>query len=260
MVFPLVLVTTIAMVGWPGDGPSLIVRGADLSRGVLVNLSPGARPFDLPDPGRPTVVFVHGANPMPRVVHFTMAEQFAAALARRGLGFNILAWDWNAAAATGIRPSTHYAVAVQQGWCLAGALWSAGLDPARLHLIGHSSGGMVVAAAARAFASGCGRPVAQLTFLEPAAGYHSVIFEDLAAWSTACRVENDWAPGPSGFGRAVAYPGVVNLGVPGPTPLLGMFDLLESSHLAIVRWYIATAADPTSPVGFNTSLLLRPGA
>ena len=96
----LVAVATVA--GW-GERPSLVVAGADASRGVLVNVTPGARPSDGPDPSRPTVVFVHGFNPCPRTVHFHMVEEFARSLARRGgPPLNVFGWDWNAATFTSV--------------------------------------------------------------------------------------------------------------------------------------------------------------
>src|SRR4051812_4229035 len=93
-----VLLAAMAAVVGNDDRPPLIEFGGNPARGVLVILSLGARPGDPPAAGRPTIVFIHGFNPLPGVVHFAIAEQLAQALIRRaGPAFNILAWDWNAA-------------------------------------------------------------------------------------------------------------------------------------------------------------------
>lgn len=241
------------------DRPPFIQFGGDPARGVLVNLSAGARPCDPAVVGRPTVVFVHGFNPLPRAVHFTMAEQVAGALARRcGAAFNVFGWDWNAATCVSLDPRANANGAAAQGRALAAALCRAGASPERLHLIGHSSGCIVATATARTFALEYGRLVAQLTLLEPAEGYHAFVYERLAAGSSARRVENYWSPGPSGYGREVASPGVQNIRIDGPHPYLGMVSPRSSSHLYVVQWYLTTIHDPGIPSGFNRSLLLTP--
>ncbi len=48
--------------------------------------------------------------------------------------------------------------------------------------------------------------MAQLTLLDPAVTYHGLIFDVLAAGSSASFVENYWAPGPSGYGREAPAP------------------------------------------------------
>lgn len=254
----LVLAATLALLG--DHRAPLIARGGDPARGLLVNHNPGAAPFHPPDPARPTVVFIHGFNPMPRTVHFTMAGSLAQALGQRPGSapgrFNVLAWDWNAATFDHWRARRNIDDAVAQGPRLAAALLGSGLDPARVHLIGHSAGGLVATSAARELALRYGRPVAQLTLLEPAAFYHDTVFDALRAGSLAPRVENYWSPGPSGFGQAAPRPGVANYQVPGPTPYFGVVCPLRSSHLALVDWYVASAADPGRPGGFNTSVLL----
>jgi pimeloyl-ACP methyl ester carboxylesterase len=248
------------VAGWNGR-PSLIAPGGDPARGLLVNLTPGARPFDPPDRSRPTVVFVHGFNPLPRAVHFRMAEQFADAIARRGgPALNVLGWDWNAATFASLHPGVNNEAAIAQGRALAFALKGTGVGLSQTHLIGHSAGGIVAASAARCLASEWGEPVAQLTLLDPAAYYHATIFNRLAAGTAAPLVENYWGTGPSGYGQAVAAAGVWNVQVAGPYPYFGVIWPLRSNHLFIVMWYIDTAAAPAFPSGFGTSVLLRPGA
>jgi pimeloyl-ACP methyl ester carboxylesterase len=255
-----VLLAVVAgcVAGW-GDRATLVAAGGDPSEGVLINVTPGARPFDPPDRSLPTLVFIHGFNPLPGAVHFTMAERLGEVVGRRaGPRFNVLGWDWNAATfPRSLDPNAGPEAAVHQGRLLAATLRSAGVDPSRTHLIGHSAGGIVAASAARTFATDLGQPVAQLTLLDPAAYYHSVIFDRLAAGSAAPIVENYWATGPSGYGRIVPYAGVRNIGVAGPSPYVGLVFPLRSNHLFVVQWYLDTAESPFYPSGFNTSVLLR---
>jgi pimeloyl-ACP methyl ester carboxylesterase len=255
-----VVLLALSATAWGDDRPPFVRFGGDLARGVLVNLSAGAMPGDPPAPGRPTVVFIHGFNPAPRVVRFTMAEQLAEALVRRaGPAINVLGWNWNGATFVSLDPRANGDSAVAQGRSLAAALRGAGVVPWRLHLIGHSSGSIVAASAARELAAAAGRPVLQLTLLDPAAFYHSLLFERLAAGTTAQRVENYWSPDPGAYGRAVPHPNVWNHRVSGPRPYLGVVRPRRSSHLYIVSWYIATVEDPGPPHGFNRSLLLAGG-
>lgn len=253
------LVAMAAAVG--GDGrPALLRFGGDPSRGILVNHTVGMRPFDAPNPALPSLVFIHGCNAAPKVVHFTMGRRLAEALARRGgPPFNVLEWDWNAATVVSLKGRANEASAVEQGRRLAAALLQSGIPPARTHLIGHSSGAIVAASAARTLLSGYGHSVAQLTLLDPAATYHGLVFDSLAAGSSARLVENAWAPGPSGYGHEVARAGVWNTRVDGPTPYLGALAPSLSNHFHVVEWYLGTVADPRLPGGFNTSLLFAAG-
>ncbi|HEY2158592.1 MAG TPA: hypothetical protein VGH33_23380 [Isosphaeraceae bacterium] len=251
----LLAATTLGLLGERAD---LIRCGGDLSEGVLINRTPGSGQTDAIDSARPTVVFIHGYNPMPRTVHFEMAQRLAEAIGRRpgGCLFNVLDWDWNAATVAGLRVSTNTEAAVAQGPLLAGALLRAGVEPGRIHLIGHSAGSIVAASAAQSLARTRGAVVAQVTFLEPAAFYHAVLFERLAAGSSATKVENYWADGPSGYGQFAPYGVVTNACVQGPTPWLGVLMPMRSGHLDIVRWYVSTAEHPECPLGFNASVLL----
>ncbi len=254
------LLAAISTIAGIGDRPAFLRFGGDPSQGVLVNLTPGMRPFDPPDPGRPTLVFIHGCNAAPKLVHFTMGERLAEAVGRRGgPGFNVLDWNWNAATVVGLKMSTNEAKAMEQGRLLAAALLRSGVTLARTHLIGHSSGAIVAASAARTLMSGYGQPVAQLTLLDPAVSYHGLIFDVLAAGSSARLVENYWAARPSGYGREAPRAGVWNTRVDGPTPYFGALSPVHSNHFHVVEWYIATVADPRSPGGFNQSLLVASG-
>ena len=143
---------------------------------------------------------------------------------------------------------------VGHGLRLAASLRDHGVAPERLHLIGHSSGAIVAASAAQALRGWTGRPVAQLTLLEPAAFYHHVVFERLAAGSSALHVDHYWAPGPSGYSREVDHAGVRNYRVEVPTPLLSAVHPLRSGHLHVFQWYLATVEGRSPPLGFNASV------
>ena len=78
-----VFLTAAAMMAADGPVPALVRRGGDPSCGLLVNRAIGSRPFHWPDPTLPTVVFIHGINPLPRIVHFGMAEEFGRSPCRR---------------------------------------------------------------------------------------------------------------------------------------------------------------------------------
>jgi len=236
-----------------------MATGGDSARGVLVNLTVGAAPTQPPDLTRPTVVFVHGFNPIPGVLHFTMGNRLSEAMARRwGAAFNVLVWDWNAATYVGLHPRRNDENSVQQGYALAEALRRVGLAPSRVHLIGHSSGCIVAAAAAQGLLAASGDRVAHLTLLEPAEFYHETVFARLTPWGAARLVENYWAEGPSAFGKHAAYPGVQNWQVPTARPVLGVVSPVHSSHLEVLRWYFLTVEDPNCPAGFNASTLLQP--
>jgi pimeloyl-ACP methyl ester carboxylesterase len=255
-----VLIALAASVVGIEERAPFIELGGDGAQGVLINLSAGARPCDPAVPGRPTVVFIHGFNPLPRALHFSMPEQVGRALVRRvGTAFNILGWDWNAATFVSLSPRDNGASAVAQGRILAAALWRSRLRPAQIQLIGHSSGSIVAASAARAFALEYRQPIAQLTLLEPAASYHPLVFERMAASAFAHRVENYWSPDPRAFGREVVDARVENIRVDRPRPPLARLAPSRSSHMYVVEWYISTIGDPSYPVGFNRSLLLAAG-
>jgi len=254
MTAPLLLLAAALSAAGPVTRPALFRAGSDPAPGLLVNVSPGARPFDPPDPSRPSVVFVHGFNPVPRLVHFRMAEELAAALARRGgPPRNVLSWDWNAVTYVSASLRTNFDNAVDQGERLSSALRARGLAPASTHLIGQSAGSMVAASAARCLLRDQGQAVAQLTLLDPAAHYHHVVFGRLAAGTASPRVENYWAPGPSGFGREVGCAGVRNFRIEGRTAYLGAIYPPRSSHWDVVHWYFATVEDRACPVGFNAT-------
>lgn len=220
----------------------LTARGASYARGVLVNVT-GGTPHNAPiDPRRPTVVVAHGLNPFHPWLRFIPAEQYAAAVARQsGAGVNVLAWDWNAATFPGIRLSTLDRNAIDQGRLLAEALLRAGVDPGRLHLVGSSHGGLVVASAAYTLYGRSGRISQRLTLLDPIPSHHRILFEQLRAASVARQVDHVWAAGPSGFGREAAYPGVANRRLEPQTGVLGLVRPLRVDHLNTVRWFIARA-------------------
>ncbi len=237
MIASLALQAVIALGASCLADPDLVACGGSDARGCLINLSCGARPCDPIKPGKPTVVITHGFNPCPQHLRFTFPERYAQELrCRCGADVNVLAWDWNAQTFVSLRPKINSENAISQGSRLAAALLCRGVEPANTQLIGHSIGCVVVASAARSLVSATGEPVAELTLLDPLQSQHALIFEQLAATTSARKVENDWAPGLSGYGAAANYPGVINVRVPGATPLRGLVNPARSNHLHVVRW------------------------
>jgi pimeloyl-ACP methyl ester carboxylesterase len=213
--------------------------GSDAAPGILVNRTVGLAPTTTPDPALPTLLVVHGVNPLHPVMHITAAEHYADAVAARwGNRVNVLAWDWNGAAPLGVSLEADQHRAVAQGYSLAQAMVRTGLDPDRVHLIGQSSGCTLAAAAARRYLELTGRRVALLTLLDPVACSHQVIFDQLAAGSAAGRVEHYWVPGASGFGRPAGRAGVVEAAIPGPRRWRGLITPLRSDHIHVVQWHI----------------------
>jgi pimeloyl-ACP methyl ester carboxylesterase len=235
------LLTTLILgagAGHAGPAP-LFAPGHDPARGLLVNRTVGSRPFDPIDPTRPTVVVAHGLNLAPHLVHCTIDQSYAAAIgARHGPSINVLGWDWNAATIQSLRRTVNDEVAVRQGYALGACLLRLGLDPSNVHLIGQSSGGLVVAAAARVLADATGRRVASVTLLDPAGAHHRLLFDRLGVTSSTLSVVHYWAPGPSGFGRAAPYPGVHDQSVPATSRWAGFVRPLRTDHLNTVRWHI----------------------
>ena len=252
------LLGVILSIASIGASPPLIQGRGDPAPGLLVNRTVGTRPFDAPDPRRPTVVFIHGINPLPNVVRFGMAERLAEAIARRygAGGFNVLDWDWNAATLPSLRHRACTDAAIEQGARLASALIGAGIEPNRVHLIGHSAGGLVAASAARRLAGDRGIRVAHVTLLDAASCTHDAIFRELAVAGSAERVENYWTLGLSAFGCKAGVPGVVDVRVDHQTPYTGVVIPSRSGHVRMVRWYIETVETSVSRTGFNTSALL----
>ncbi|WZO97756.1 hypothetical protein EP7_004807 [Isosphaeraceae bacterium EP7] len=238
--------------------PAFFERGPDANAGVLINLTAGGGPADPFDPSRPTVVIAVGANPFSGRIHYTIAPTFAAAIGRRlGNSANVLEWAWGADSVGSVIPRRNLARAEDHGQRLAEALLATGVPPERLHLIGQSSGGTLMASAAQAIAGRTGRLVGQVTLLDPASCHHDVIFGQLCVANSAARVENYWAPGPSGYGGQAHVAGVWNYRVPGPGGLLATPSLTRSDHINTARFYLATIEDPANSAGFNTSHVLR---
>jgi hypothetical protein len=238
--------------------PKFIERGADSYTGVLVNLTAGAGAADPFDPTRPTVVFAVGINPFPGHLRYTIAPNMAAAIGRRlGGSVNVLEWAWGADSVGSVIPRRNLAHAEDHGRRLAETLLATGVPPERIHLIGQSSGCTLMASAAQALVARTGRLVGQVTLIDPASFHHDVIFGQIGVARSAARVENYWAPGPSGYGSQADFAGVWNYRVPGPGGLLGAPTLSRSDHINTARFYLATIEDPANPAGFNTSHVLR---
>ncbi len=245
----ILLLAATALAGSNVDRPPFLVVGRDPAPGLLVNLSAGARPFDPPDPSRPTLIFVQGVNPASFVVHLTMAEQFAAAVALREAGrCNVLAWKWNIISP---HPRVNREWAVTQGGRLAAAMIGARLTAHRVQIVGQSLGCVIAASATRVLRDTTGARVQRLTLLDPAAFYHDIIFDRMGAGTTAASVEHYWAPGPSGYSRAVHREGVWNFRVDVPSPVIGIVSMPRSAHWRVVHWYIETVENANASGGYN---------
>jgi hypothetical protein len=217
----------------------LWVRGPDSSPGVLANCTVGYSSASPHDPSRPTVVVVHGINPLHRFMHLEVAERYGEEIgARWGSSLNVLGWDWNGDTMHGLCPSRNQALAESHGRALGEVLLRAGVAPEGLHLIGHSSGCVVVSAAARTIVERTGSRVCRLTLLDPQAGQHPLIFVTLEAGGAAIVVEHFWVAGPSGFGAQAPYANVRNQAVSGPSGWAGFLKPDYLDHVHLVRWHI----------------------
>ena len=178
-----------------------------------------------------------------------MADQFAAAVALREEGrCNVLAWKWNV---TSAHPRVNREWAVTQGGRLAAAMIGARLAAHRVQIVGQSLGCVIAATATRILHDSTGVRVRRLTLLDPAAFYHNIIFDRMAAGTTAARVEHYWAPGPSGYSRAANRPGVLDIRVNLPSPVIGVMAPSRSAHWGLVHWYIQTVENRATPNGYN---------
>ena len=98
------------------------------------------------DPAKPTVIMTHGWNSSPAIWPLRVAASMVAG----GADANILAWDWNGDAATGLKLSKALSAVPRQGPRLGQTL-AANFGPMYgqgVHFIGHSLGTLVNAAAA----------------------------------------------------------------------------------------------------------------
>ena len=220
--------------------PRLWAAGADRAPGLLVNYTVGYHPGAGLDPSRPTVVIIHGINPLHPLMHMEMAQRYSEAIASRwGSTMNVLGWNWNGHTLRGLRASENDELAEMHGLSLAEVLLRQGAAPEWLHLVGHSSGCVVASAAARAIADRTGRPVDRLTLLDPVGRQHALIFGKLQAGSAARRVDHIWATGPTGFGSPAPYPNVRDEVFTGPAQWSGFLAPGRLDHMQLVRWHIA---------------------
>jgi pimeloyl-ACP methyl ester carboxylesterase len=238
-----IIVICSSLQGFGGllcDEIRLVEFGPDHARGVLVNASCGRRPSDPLDPGKTTILIVHGLNPFHPFAHFSVGPRYAEALRLRyGALYNVAYWDWNAATGNGLHESKERCLAVSQGYRLADQLVAQNIEPSRLHLIGQSAGCMLVAATAQRLAHRTGTPVGCVTVIDPARLEHGLIFEQLRVGLNAHIVEHLWVPGFSGFGAQANYPNVRNITLQGPRGWRGLVRVTKSDHLHAVRWHIA---------------------
>ena len=184
-------------------------------------------------------MIVHGSNPFHPLLHLEVAQRYGEAIGERwGDRLNVLGWDWNGDTLRGVRPARNQELAVLQGQWLAEALLRAGLSPERLHLIGHSSGCVVAASAARRLVERTGCQVHRLTLLDPVGWQNRLIFDDLSAGTMARTVEHYWMVGPTGFGSPAFYPNVRDQAFLGPAGWSGLLGLERSDHMHLLRWHL----------------------
>lgn len=227
----------------------LLAHGADHAPGLLVNHTVGVPPFAAPDPGRLTIVIVHGINPYHPFMHIEMAQRYGEAIgAAWGRNVNVMGWDWNADTMRGPFPARNAALAEAQGKALGEALLRTNIAPEAMHLVGQSSGCIVAVSAARWIAERGGRTVNRLTLLDPRTGHHPLVFGTLQAGAAAGTVNHVWAVGPSGFGASAPYPGVNDHAFVGPAGWRGFLSPENLDHMHVIRWHISRiAANPWSP-------------
>ncbi len=236
-----------------GLNTSVLQRGGNGRKGVLLNYSCGAHPCDAIDSSKPTIVLTHGWNPLPNRIRTTFGPEGAKALrCRCGDSYNLLSWDWNAVRVSPFNDDP-FRVGRCQGKMLATALRSRGVNPRRTQIVGHSLG-TVVAAQAAVCLSDLG-PMAQLTFLDPPTSLHEELYCRLKAQRHAGVVENYWAPGISGYGEEANYRGVRNYEIRrGTAPMRGILDPSVSNHVYTMLWYYRTMCDRSLSCGFQNSV------
>lgn len=252
--YPALLLAASGLATGCGLNTAVIQTGGNGRMGVLLNYSCHANVCDSIDPSKPTIVITHGWNPLPKGIHTTFGSASAQALkCRCGDSYNLLSWDWNAVRVSPFNDEP-LRVGKQQGRMMAAALRARGVDPGRMHIIGHSLGTIAAAQAAVCLQDlGC---TAQITLLDPPETYHDQIFLELAPTRHAHVVENYWSPGVSGYGAHANVAGVQNYIVRGTKPIVGIVDLSLSNHVYVMRWYYETIRCPSMRCGFQNSVLL----
>lgn len=239
------------------DAIRLLDWGPSRARGRLVDITMGARRDDPANTARPTLVVVHGLNPVHPLMRFTIAERYAEAVAaRHGDSIRVLAWDWNSASRPALSVAVTHQRAINQGRRLAAELLRHGLHPASIQLVGQSTGCLVVAAAAQSLTSQTGSRVAAVVLCDPVAAEQRLIFGSLELARSATWVEHYWVPGPSGFGRPapVSASNVHERAIPGPRRWRGLLRPAHTDHLHAVRWHLSVApvATPLAPLAAPT--------
>jgi pimeloyl-ACP methyl ester carboxylesterase len=210
--------------------PAVAVPGASCHRGCLIQ-------YNGFDPCRPTIVITHGFNPLVRRIRYSHAEYFSAAIRRRcGDRFNLMGWDWNAAAFDYLSGRRNTNMAIWQGELLARRLRALGVRPGSTWLIGHSLGAVVMARAACDLSNVTGRRVAQLTLLDPVCVHHRMIFRWFQVTKNTCHVEHYWVGGRSGVGRHTFRRDVYTERVRGRCPFASWLAP-RGNHAYLIEWY-----------------------
>ena len=190
------------------DRGDIVQLGGDPAPGILYNATPGARPFDPPDAARPTLVIVHGINLVPRASHLPMAQRLGEAVARRGPAAERAGLGLERRHPGRAEPACESRARGDPRAAARSSLARSGPRartpaPDRPELWGNRGG-----LGRSGTRETTGESVAQVTLLDPAVGYHDLVFRRLGVGSCCGRVDHYWAPGPAGLSRQVNEAGV----------------------------------------------------
>ncbi len=183
---------------------------------------------------------------MPNKFYLSTPEAYACKIRNRyGAGANVLAYHWDSRYQG--RPTRNDQNAIRAGEILADALVLRGVVPEQTHMIGHSMGSLVIAAAAHRIHCETARRTDKLTMLDGPSWKVEIFIDQLAAPSCANRVINLWAAGPTGAGMPIDRAGVENVEIPNRRARLrtrrrGAKHCRELqpaviNHIDILHWY-----------------------
>ena len=224
---------------------------------VLLNLSADAQaPQDAFDPARPTVVIVHGLNPLPGLLRYVYMHHYAAAMtARLGAGVNIAVFQYDGQSMVSLDAPTNIANALALGQRLGDELTERGLtDGQSVQMIGYSLGAFVITTAARQMGG-----VGQITLLDTWLADVLLLVHEHDLLAAADEVEYYWSDAFGGFGGPLTGDNVFSYRVnQRDFSVTVPVDVLPWAHFAILFWYEDTILDEQSAVGFARSLAVGP--
>ena len=215
--------------------PVVAVRGTAPRGCRLINMSHAS---DV-DPSLPTYVITHGWNPLPNRVRLTTPEAYAAKIRSRCKGkANVLAYQWDSRGQGS--PKANVANAICAGKFLGRELIRLGVDPRRLHMIGHSMGSIVIASASNYIYAETGACTQCLTLIDGPVRKLSMILRNLDSTTCARRIINIWAVGLSGLGAPIDNPRIENIRAPtrrSHRRCRHWLDPARNNHVDVLLWY-----------------------